>query len=120
MIATTDSPTQYKLCSVFHFLWTEGNSAAEIHGRMSHVHSQDFMSNGVVNEWSTQFKDGQTDIHDEGGQGQTDHNSGGKGAQSCCMKVLILLWCELLTALSEVEKKLLLNQQKQKFKFISM
>ena len=35
---------------------------------MSRVFRDTFMSDGVC-EWGIKFKDGQTDVHDEGGQG---------------------------------------------------
>ncbi|XP_035216956.1 uncharacterized protein LOC118190360 [Stegodyphus dumicola] len=36
---------------------------------MSRVYGNSFMSDAVVREWCRKFKDGRTDVHDEGGQG---------------------------------------------------
>lgn len=54
-----------KLLSIIHFLLIEGNNDIEIHSRKTRVHDQDFMSNGVVQEWCRDFKGSQRDIHDE-------------------------------------------------------
>ncbi|XP_035228430.1 histone-lysine N-methyltransferase SETMAR-like [Stegodyphus dumicola] len=70
MAVTIDSPAKCKLRAVIRFLQAEGNSAAEIHRRMSRVYRSSFMSNGVVCEWCRKFKDVQTNVHDEGGQGR--------------------------------------------------
>ena len=68
MAATIDSPAKCELRSVIRFLQVEGNSAAEIHRRMSRVYGETFMSDGVVREWCRKFKGGRTDVHDEGWQ----------------------------------------------------
>lgn len=70
MAALIDSPAKCELRSVIRFLQAEGNSAAEIHRRMSRVYGESFISDGVVREWCRKFKDGRTDVHDEGGQGR--------------------------------------------------
>ena len=70
MAATIDAPAKCELQSVIHFLQAEGHSAAEIHRRMSKVHGENFMSDGSVREWCRKFKEGQTDVHDEGGHGR--------------------------------------------------
>ncbi|KFM65929.1 Histone-lysine N-methyltransferase SETMAR, partial [Stegodyphus mimosarum] len=36
---------------------------------MSQVYADSFVSDDVVREWCRKFKDGRTDVHDEGGQG---------------------------------------------------
>ena len=37
---------------------------------MSKVYGDNFMSEGSVREWCRKFKEGQTDVHDEDGQGR--------------------------------------------------
>lgn len=56
--------------SVIDFLQVEGNSAAEIHHRMSQVYGENFLSHDVVREWWRKFKDCWTDVHKERGQGR--------------------------------------------------
>ncbi|XP_035233307.1 uncharacterized protein LOC118205125 [Stegodyphus dumicola] len=70
MAVAIDSSAKCELPAVIRFLQAEGNSAAEIHRRMSRVYGNSFMSDGVVREWCRNFKDGRTDVHDEGGQGR--------------------------------------------------
>lgn len=70
MAVAIDSPAKCELRAVIRFLQAEGNSAVEIHRRMSRVYGDSFMSDGVVREWCRKFKDGRTDVHDEGGQGR--------------------------------------------------
>ena len=76
MAATIDSPAKCELRSVIRFLQAEGNSAAEIQRRMSPVYGPNFMSDGVVREWCRKFKEGRTNIHDEGGQGRKSVTTG--------------------------------------------
>jgi len=52
------------------FLQAEGHSAAVIHRRMSAVYGPNFMSDKCAREWRRKFRDGRTDMHDEGGQGR--------------------------------------------------
>ncbi|KFM74683.1 hypothetical protein X975_23290, partial [Stegodyphus mimosarum] len=68
MAVAIDSPAKCELRAVIRFLQAEGNSAAEIHRRMSRVYGDSFMSDCVVREWCRKFKDGRTDVHDEGSQ----------------------------------------------------
>jgi len=56
--------------AVICFLHTEGQSAAEIHHRLCHVYGDNVMGDICVREWCRKFRDGRTDVHDEGGQGQ--------------------------------------------------
>ena len=37
---------------------------------MSKVYGENFMSDGSVREWCRKFKEGRTDVHDEGGHGR--------------------------------------------------
>ena len=69
MTAMIDAPAKCELRSVIHFLQAEGPSAAEIHRRMNKVYGENFMSDGSVREWCSKFKEGRTNIHDEGGHG---------------------------------------------------
>ncbi|GBN64935.1 hypothetical protein AVEN_23301-1 [Araneus ventricosus] len=70
MTSRIDAPAKCELRSVIRFLQAEGNSAAEIHRRMSRVYSENFKSDGVVRERRRKFKNGLTDVHDEEGQGR--------------------------------------------------
>jgi len=55
---------------VTNFLQAEGQSTAEIHHLLCHVYSDNVMSDSCVREWCRKFRDGHTDVHDEGGQGR--------------------------------------------------
>ena len=55
---------------LIHFLHTEGQSAAEIHRRLCRVYGDNVMSDICVREWCREFRDGRTDVRDEGGQGR--------------------------------------------------
>ena len=70
MAATIDAPAKCELRSVICFLQAEGCIAAEIHRRMSKVYGENFMSDGSVRERCRKFKEGRTDVHDEGGHGR--------------------------------------------------
>ena len=52
---------------IFH---ADGQSAAEIHRRLCRVYGDNVMSDSCVREWCRKFKNGRTDVHDEGGQGR--------------------------------------------------
>ena len=56
--------------AVIHFLHAEGQSAAEIDRRLCRVYGDNVMSDSSVREWCRKFRDGRTDVHDEGGQGR--------------------------------------------------
>uniref|UniRef100_A0A1Y1L879 Mos1 transposase HTH domain-containing protein n=1 Tax=Photinus pyralis TaxID=7054 RepID=A0A1Y1L879_PHOPY len=75
MSSTIDSAAKCELRSVIRFLCAEGHNAAEIHRRMSKVYGDNFMSDSMVRKWCREFKEGRTDVHDEGGQGRksVDH-----------------------------------------------
>jgi hypothetical protein len=68
---------------VIHFLHAEGQSVAEIHCRLCCVYDHNVLNDSCVRKWCRKFRDGRTDVHDEGGQERhsivTDklvHNSG--------------------------------------------
>ncbi|GBL95404.1 hypothetical protein AVEN_154806-1 [Araneus ventricosus] len=63
-----DSPTICKLLSLIRSLQAQGNRAAEIHRRMSHVCGVNFLSDGVVLKWCREFQNSRTYVHDEDGQ----------------------------------------------------
>lgn len=44
MTGMIDALTKCKLHSIIHILQTEGNSAAEIHGTMTHVYRENYWS----------------------------------------------------------------------------
>jgi len=62
------SPASCKVRAVIRFLHAQGQSAAEIHRRLCRVYSDNVMSDSCVREWCRKFRDGRTDVHDEGGQ----------------------------------------------------
>jgi transposase len=57
---------------VIRFLQAEGQSTAKIHRRLCpvHMYSDNVISDSCVREWCRKFRDGRTDVHDEGGQGR--------------------------------------------------
>jgi len=50
------------------FLHAELQSASKIHRRLCHVYGDNFMSDSCVREWCRNFRDGRTDVQEEGGQ----------------------------------------------------
>jgi transposase len=62
------APASCAVRAVIRFLHTEGQSAAEIHHRLCRVYGDNIMSDSCVREWCRKFRDGRTDMHDEGGQ----------------------------------------------------
>ena len=64
------APASCEVHAVICFLHAEGQSAAEIHRRLCRVYSDNVMSDSCVREWCRKLRDGHTDVHDEGGQGQ--------------------------------------------------
>jgi transposase len=64
------APASCKVRAVIHFLHTEGQSAAKVHHQLCRVYGDNVMSNSCVREWCRKFRDGRTDVHDEGGQEQ--------------------------------------------------
>ena len=55
--------------AVIRFLHAEGQGAAKIHRRSCGVYGENIMSDISVREWCRKFRDGRTDLYDEGGQG---------------------------------------------------
>lgn len=53
----------------YSFLAGRKNSASEIYRIISRVYEDHFITNDIVHEWWRKFKYGQTDAHDEWGQG---------------------------------------------------
>ena len=64
------APASCEVCAVIHFLHAEGQNVAETHRRLCHVYGDNVMSDNCVREWCRKFRDGRTDVHDEGGQGR--------------------------------------------------
>ena len=54
----------------FICLHAQGQSAAEIHRRLCREYGDNVMSDSCVREWCRKFRDGRTDVQDEGGQEQ--------------------------------------------------
>ena len=70
MDTTIAAPASCEVRAVIRFLHAEGHSAAEIHRRLCLVYGDTVMSDNCVREWCRKFRDGCTDVHDEGGQGR--------------------------------------------------
>ena len=62
------APASCKVRAVIRFLHAEGQSAAKIHRRLCRVYGNNVMSDSCVREWCRKFRDGRTDMDDEGGQ----------------------------------------------------
>ena len=63
------APASCEVRAVIRFLHAEGQSAAEIR-RLCRVYGDTVMSDNCVRKWRRKFRDGRTDVHDEGGQGR--------------------------------------------------
>ena len=70
MDTTIAVPASCEVHAVIHFLHAEVQRAAEIHRRLCRVYGDTVMSNSCLREWCRKFRDGHTDVHDEGGQGR--------------------------------------------------
>jgi transposase len=64
------APASYEVRAVIRFVHAEEQSAVEIHRRLYRVYSDNVMSDSCVREWCRKFRDGRTDVHDEGGPGR--------------------------------------------------
>jgi hypothetical protein len=62
------APASCKIHAGICFLHTEGQSVAEIHRGLCRVYGDNIMSDSCEREWCRKFRDGRTDVHDEGGQ----------------------------------------------------
>jgi transposase len=69
MDTTIAAPVSCEVRAVISFLHA-GRNAAEIHCRLCRVYGGNVMSDSCVREWCRKFRDGHTDVHDEGGEGQ--------------------------------------------------
>ena len=69
MDTTIAAPASCEVCAVIRFLHAEGQSATETHRGLCRVYSDNVMSDSCVRELCRKFRDGRTDLHDEGGQG---------------------------------------------------
>jgi hypothetical protein len=65
------TPASCEVGAVICFLGAEGQGAAEIHHRLCHVYGDNVMSDSCVRERCRKFRDGRTDVHDKGGQDDT-------------------------------------------------
>jgi hypothetical protein len=62
-----DNPASCEICAFIRFLQAKIMSAAEIHHELCVVvYGQNVMSGGTVRQWCRMFKDGRTNVHDEG------------------------------------------------------
>jgi hypothetical protein len=66
MCPVIDNPASCKILAVIHFVHTRKISAAEIQNELCMVYGKNVMSEGPVRRWCRVFKDGQTNVHDEG------------------------------------------------------
>ncbi|GFW41436.1 histone-lysine N-methyltransferase SETMAR [Trichonephila clavipes] len=64
------SPASCELRSVIRFLAAKKKSAKEIHEELCQVYGEECMSSGMVRRWVRDFKNGQTDVHDEARAGR--------------------------------------------------
>ena len=64
------APASCEVHAVICFLQAEGQSAAEINCQLYRVYGDNVMSDSCVTEWCRKFRDGHTDVHDEGCQGR--------------------------------------------------
>jgi len=65
------APASCRIRAVIRFLHAEGQSAAEIHRRLRRVYGDNVMIDRRVREWCRKFRDVRTDVHNEGGQNDT-------------------------------------------------
>jgi len=70
MDTTIAAPASCEVRAVIRFLHAEGQSAAKIYRRLCHLYGDNVMSDSSVREWCRKFRDGRTDVHDEGSQGR--------------------------------------------------
>jgi transposase len=63
------TPANCKVRAVIRFLHTGGQSTAKIHHRLCRVYGDNVVSDSCVREWCRKFRDGRTDVNEEGGQG---------------------------------------------------
>ena len=61
------APASCEVRAVIGFLHAEGQSVAEIHRRLCRVNGDNVMSDSCVREWCRKFRNGHTDVQDEGG-----------------------------------------------------
>jgi transposase len=62
-----DNPTSCEIHAVIHFIYAKSMSAEEIHRELcSAVYDQNVTSEGTVRQWCRVFKEGRTNLHDEG------------------------------------------------------
>jgi len=64
------APASCEVRAVIRCLHAERQSAVEIHLRLCRVYGDNVMGDSDVREWCKKFRDGRTDVHDEGGQGR--------------------------------------------------
>jgi transposase len=62
------APASCKVRAVSCFLRAQGQSAGDIHRRLCCVYGDNVLSDSCVREWCRKFRDGRTDMRDEGGQ----------------------------------------------------
>jgi hypothetical protein len=63
------APASCEARPVICFLHAEGQSTAKIYCQLCLVYDDNVMSDSCVRECCRKFRDGYTDVHDEGGQG---------------------------------------------------
>jgi hypothetical protein len=70
MDAIIAAPTSSEVRAVIRFLQAEGQGMAKIHRPLCLVYGDNVMSDSCLREWHRKFRDGRTDVHDEGVQGR--------------------------------------------------
>jgi len=70
MDTITNVPANCEVLAVIRFLHEEGQITAQIHRRLCHVqiYGDNVMKDSCVTELCRKFRDGCTDVPDEGGQ----------------------------------------------------
>jgi hypothetical protein len=90
------APASCKVCAVIRFVYTEGQSAAEIYRRLCRVYGDNIMSDSCVREWCRKFRDGCTDVHDEGGQVRHSFVTDETKSTNACVENVILRYQNFL------------------------
>jgi hypothetical protein len=77
MCPAIDNAASCEIRAVIRFLHAKNMSAVEVHRELCAVYGQNVTSEGTVRQWSSMFKDGQTNIHDERSGRPTIYSSDG-------------------------------------------
>lgn len=70
MCAAIQNPANCKVRSVIRFLYAKGHKPIEIYRQLFEVNGNKTITEGGVRQWCIRFKDGRTNVHDEGKSGR--------------------------------------------------